>query len=166
MVKPSAPPTGWVATITDDLASYLHDLGYGNLRFAHSTWEDGAERVANLAMVYEIPGGSTNQINVMFHEHSGIFAYLTLDTHEERQTASLDDVQAMVRESVARIPALRLQRLDEEIDRKAADGISLKALLDWLNGLLKFEDVYGGKITLTEMQHGIAHFRNHHYMKS
>ncbi len=156
-------PVGWAAGIITEITPHLHELAYGNLRFAHTLWQEGEDTVTNLAIVYELPGGSTCQINVMRHETSATYSYLTLDTHEEHHTASLVDTEHMVREAVARIPAIRRQRLYDEIDNRASKGATRHMLLHWLKSLLKFEEIYGGKVTPEEMQQGIAYFTQHHH---
>jgi hypothetical protein len=160
VVQPDVP--SWVKSIRAVCLSYHHQIPYGNLRSEFSSWEEGADTVANLAIVYEVPGGSTNQINITYHEVAQQFSYLGLDAHEEKVTSSLDEVRQMVTEAVERIPAIRKRRLLEDIDRWAAQGLSQRDLFQKMNGLLKIEDLRGGTITMQEMKAGIAHILEHY----
>jgi len=151
----SVPP--WVVSVREVFAAYLHQIPYGNLRSEFSSWEEEADTVANLAIVYEVPGGSTNQINITHFSVAGMFNYLGLDAHEEQCTASLDEVLGMVTMAVERIPGIRKYRLLEDIDRWAAQGLRQRELFQKMNSLLQIEDLRGGTITMQEMKAGITH---------
>ncbi|MHB9134679.1 MAG: hypothetical protein ACYDBB_26705 [Armatimonadota bacterium] len=161
MSSPLPPTTGnWIATIHEALAGYWHELPFGNLRAETSRWNQAGTQ--NLAVVYEVPGGSTNQINITYQEATQTFTFLALDTHEECSTASLDDVLRMLLEAVERIPAIRQQRLAEDIDRWAAQGLVSKELFDKINHLLQIEDLRGGTITMPEMKAAIAYIMSNY----
>lgn len=154
--------TDWVAAVQRVMQPHLHQVPYGNLRTESSRWQEADGPVVNLAIVYELPGGSTNQVNITYSESARLFTFLALDTHEERQTALESDVLDMVREAVERIPAARRQRLVEDIDRWAVQGLPTKDLFQKINKLLQIEDLRGGTITPQEMKEGIAHILAHH----
>jgi hypothetical protein len=155
-------PALWTAAVHKAIEQHLHQIPYGNLRAELTHWDEADGNVANLAIVYEVPGGSTNQINITFFESSGTFMYLGLDSHEERCTTSLDEVIRMVVEAVARIPTIRHSRLIEDIDRWASQGLSQRDLFQKMNKLLQIDDLRGGTITMHEMKHGITHILAHH----
>lgn len=164
MMSTAAQPgvQAWVEAIRELCAPYQHQIPYGNLRSEYSAWEETPETVANLAIVYEVPGGSTNQINITYYESSKMFSYLGLEAQEEQCTSSLDDVLRMVATAVERIPAIRKRRLLEDIDRWAAQGLGQRDLFQKMNGLLQIEDLRGGTITMQEMKAGIAHILAHY----
>jgi hypothetical protein len=143
----------WAAAIHEALAPYLHEIPYGNLRVDLSPWQ--ADEL--LAIVYEVPGGSTNQITITHRKASQTFIYLSLDAQQEQATESLDEVLEMLAQAVARIPELRRQRLREEIDRWKAAGMSRPELFQQLNQLLHMHDLRGGSITEEELKGGIAY---------
>ena len=147
----------WTHAVQDIIAPHLHQISYGNLRSEFTRWDEENGSVANLAIVYEVPGGSTNQINITFFEPVGMFNYLALDSHAEQCTSSIEEILRMVEDAVQRIPAIRHQRLLEDIDRWAAMGLSQRDLFQKMNQLLQIEDLRGGTITMHEMKHGIAH---------
>ena len=153
----SKPEHAWVNSILQEIAVHLHQIPYGNLRSELTTWHETSEMVENLAIVYEVPGGSTNQINVTHFDKTGEYIFLALDTHVECCTSSLEEASKMVRELVARIPAIRKERLLEDIDRWAEQGMGQRELFQKMNALLQVEDLRGGTITMAEMKHGIAH---------
>lgn len=147
----------WVTAVEAVLKPHLHQIPYGNVRSEQSQWNDGDGAVINLAIVYEVPGGSTNQINITYYERARQFSYLKLDSHDECYTASLDEVLRMVRDAIERIPAIRKARLLEDIDRWAEMGLAQKDLFQKMNGLLQIDDLRGGTITMQEMKFGISH---------
>lgn len=147
----------WVSVITQKISEHMHQIPYGNLRSELTQWHEEAGLVENLAIVYEVPGGSTNQINVTYFENTGDYVFLALDTHDECCTSSLEQATKMVCDVVARIPAIRKARLLEDIDRWAEQGMGQRDLFQKMNALLQVEDLRGGTITMAEMKHGISH---------
>lgn len=155
-------PAEWTSKVHEVMTPHLHQVSYGNLRSEFTSWDEESGAVANLAIVYEVPGGSTNQINITYFESTDLFMYLALDTHEEVCTAFFEEVLQMVEEAVARIPAIRRQRLTDDIDRWAAAGLAQRDLFQKVSQLLQIEDLRGGTITMHEMKHGIAHILAHY----
>lgn len=147
----------WVAGVRQTLEPYLHRVRYGNLRFEHSRWESEHGALENLAIVYEVPGGSTNQLNISYDSQTRNYSFLPLGSHEEFHTETLDEVLRLVEEGVARIPDIRHQSLTGDIDRWASQGLSSGELFQHINALLKVEDLVGGAITMQEMKASIAY---------
>ena len=152
----------WVKAVREVLRPHLHQIPYGNLRAEYTSWMEEDGLISNLAVVYEVPGGSTNQINITFHEATALYAFIDLETHAERETTELDEVLAYVRDAVDRIPTIRRTRLQEDIDRWAEQGLSQKDLFQKMTKLLQIEDLRGGTITMQEMKAGIAHILEHY----
>lgn len=149
--------TAWQAAVTDLLKPYLHQVAYGNLRAEHTRWDSPEGSVDNLAIVYEVPGGSTNQLNISYAAAAGTFAYLDPDTAEECHTSALAEILAMVEHAVAAIPHLRRAQLYAMIDRWIAAGMGRSAVLQELNRLLQATDLPGGTLTPDELKLGIAY---------
>lgn len=145
----------WALQIQQALVSCLHQAQYGNLRAEFRRWANAEGVVANLAIVYEVPGGSTDQFNVTYDESSGVFTYLTLEACVERHTGSCAEVIDAVSELVRQIPSFRRARLREEIDRWVAAGVSRPALFRQLTLLLEVDGLRGGAITPEEMNDGL-----------
>ena len=163
MINPAQEPVAeWVVAVEAIIAPEVHQLAYGNLRTALTQWDDGAGNIINLAIVYEVPGGSTNQINISFIESTCAFSYLALDSQEERHTSSLDEVLQMTEQAVIAIPGDRRRRLTEEIDRWAEQGMRQADLFQNMTKLLQMEGLCGGAITYQEMKAGIAYILAHH----
>lgn len=147
----------WVTGVQQALEPFLHRIRYGNLRFEHSKWGSEHGTLENLAIVYEVPGGSTNQLNISYHEETRMFSFLPLHSHEEFHTESLADVVRLVEEAVECIPDIREQSLIGDIDRLVSQGKTSRDLFQHINALLKIEDLVGGAITMQEMKASIAY---------
>src|SRR5437764_10913279 len=65
------------ARLRELMQPYARRIEYGNLRSQPSDWEtpDG-HKITNFAIVYETPGGSTDQINVAYDHTTGHFTLL------------------------------------------------------------------------------------------
>ncbi len=129
-------------------------IAYGNLRHEYSDWGSGAERSTNVAVIYETPGGSTVQINVI-HEN-GEFWYL--DPRNGAKVAAADPhvpLQMIARE-VREIPERRLTRLREQVEAWCAQGLCQRDMFAEMNKLLQ-SDFLGGSITQRELKLGIKH---------
>ena len=83
--------------------------------------------------------------------------YLDLDSAEERTTTSMEEVCQFISEAVSRIPDIRRRRLEEDIRRWAAEGMTQKELFQHITKLLQIEDLKGGTVTLSEMKAGIKY---------
>src|SRR5438874_12301766 len=91
--------------LRQEISAFAGRVEYGNLRYQTDVWEtaEGA-RITNLALVYETPGGSTDQINVSFDHRTSLFSIVD---EAEQLTPSVDEVLAHVRPRVASIPEKR-----------------------------------------------------------
>lgn len=147
--------------INEIINRHRHQVSYGNIRAELSHWDtDGGSD--NLAIVYEVPGGSTNQINITYHSQVQKYCYIGNDTTNECTTSSIDEVTSMVRQLVEDIPAIRHRRLLEDIDRWAQQGLQQRDLFQQITKLLQIEDLRGGTITMPEMKAGIAYILQHY----
>ncbi|MCS7263512.1 MAG: hypothetical protein NZ805_01615 [Armatimonadetes bacterium] len=131
------------------LAPYMGKVSFGNLRFQISEWTEGERKIVNIAIVYETPGSSTNQLNITVDESKGAMTFI--DGEAERQTKEISEVVLFVEEAVRSIPERRLERLRETVRRWAGQGRSRAEVLAELNRLLR-ADLIGGTITHHELK--------------
>lgn len=124
-------------------------IGYGNVRFQY--WPDG-ERI-NVGLIYETPGGSTNQISIEYRPETKDFSLPNVSEHTDVTSADQAEVLAVVREHIEGIPDKRIERLTAYIDSWVEEGLDRAAIFDRLNQLI-FQDLKGGRITHTELAHG------------
>lgn len=136
------------------LSPYMGKVSFGNLRFQISNWTEGDRQYANIAIVYETPGSSTNQLNVMVDETNGIITFV----HEEQEqyTNSTDEVLQFVEEAVRSIPERRMERLRRNVRRWVIQGRSRPEVLADLNRMLR-ADLLGGSITHHELKASIQY---------
>jgi hypothetical protein len=134
------------------LAPYRGKVEWGNVREKISHWQEGEHEMTNVAVTYESPGGSTNQINVSFDHQRQIFRALNEQTGEEEDVAEVDVVVERVTAHVLSIPDKRKQRLNSDMERWLNEGATQGMILGKLNQLLKMQDLKGGSITLAELQ--------------
>jgi hypothetical protein len=135
--------------LRQEIAPFVGQIEYGNLRSRISVWEgvDGG-RVTNVALVYETPGGSTDQINVSFDHGAGLFSIID---EREQVTEDVDEVLEYVHPRVAHIPGKRRESLEAEIRRQFDSGIGRAGLFGHITRLLQ-SDFKGGAITHQELQ--------------
>src|SRR6266700_4015669 len=77
----------FMAGLRETISPYAGKVEYGNLRSQASDWDTGeGPRITNVAIVYETPGGSTDQINVSLDHRRGCFSVLD-DQGAEFETA-------------------------------------------------------------------------------
>jgi len=136
-------------------------IRFGNLRCEMTENEDGNGKQVNAAVVYETPGGSTTQINVIYDEAAGTFSYLSGDLTETVTCEDPDAVMCMIREHADQIPAKRLNALCNQIDAWMAEGKTRQEMFGELNKLLQTEFL-GGRIANDELKAGIQHIVRHH----
>ena len=136
----------------DELMSPVEGkIAFGNLRKQVSEWEDEKGRSANIAILYETPGGSTNQINIAFHFYPPAFYLVNEITGEEEGIASASEALERVREYIQAIPAKRRLRLQTEIDSWCKAGKTQSEIFASLNKLL-YCNFRGACITTEELQ--------------
>jgi len=145
----------WEQRLQALLADYKHRLAYGNLRAQRFDWL-GDGQVVNFALVYEVPGGSTSQINVEYHRADGAFRLMHEDTAEERLSCDGGEILEALAESIKRIPERRLRRLREDIERWFGEGKTSHDIFLEINKLLQ-TDFKGGSLTHLELKAGIAY---------
>src|SRR5687768_1784852 len=87
------------------IGPFRGQVEYGDLRERIDVWEsaDGT-RTSNVALVYETPGGSTDQINISFDHAAAHFSLIADDTLEEFVTGAIDEVLDRIVPRIARIP--------------------------------------------------------------
>jgi len=130
-------------------------IRYGNLR-SEITPASGNGDVANAAVVYETPGGSTTQINITYDETTGKFSYLSEDLGETVTSEDPREVVAMVRRHAHSIPEKRTRALFNTIDIWLSEGKTRREMFSEMNKLLQNEFL-GGRITNDELKAGIQH---------
>lgn len=131
------------------LAPYVGKVSFGNLRFQTSEWAEGDKKYVNIAIVYETPGSSTNQLNITVDEAEGILTFI--DGEAERRTDKVNEAIQFVEEAVRSIPERRLERLRATVRRWIGQGRSRAEVLAELNRLLR-ADLIGGTITHHELK--------------
>ncbi len=130
-------------------------IGYGNLRQEYSTWQaDGGEQT-NIALIYEIPGGSTTQLNVTYCAHEQVFTYLN-ESGESVTTGDGKPVFEYILNHVQGIPAKRQAQLDSQVDTWMGQGNSSREVFGRLNKLLQ-DDFLGNRVTTTELKTAIQY---------
>lgn len=136
------------------LAPYMGKVMFGNLRFQVSDWSENDRHYINIAIVYETPGSSTNQLNVTVDEADGIITFV--DGEHERRTRSIDEVLQFVESAVRTVPERRMERLRDNIRRWTSQGKSKAEVLAEINRLLR-ADLLGGSITHHELKASIQY---------
>jgi len=131
-------------------------IAYGNLRCECSDWKHGQERITNIAIIYETPGGSTCQVNVEYNYGTGKFSFLEEELEETVITQDPHTAWEMIRNHVRAIPEKRFQQLQVQIDSWIAEGKSRSQLFGEMNKLLQAEFL-GGRISTTELKQGIRY---------
>ncbi len=139
------------------IAPYAGRVDYGNLRSKVSEWDCGdGGAITNVALVYETPGGSTDQINITFYHHNGTFALV--DAFEgEVTTCCVDEVIQSVTPRIQGIPEKRRETLFAEIRRQVDGGSSTPGgLFGHLNRIIQSE-FKGGTITHLELRDAMTY---------
>ena len=126
-------------------------IGYGNLRQEYSDWHEGRNPTANIAIVYETPGGSTAQINITYDGDREQFTYLQQADSEPTTSESVENVLSVIASQVAAIPQKRRHVLYRQIEDWCSAG---KPVFEELNKLLQSEFL-GGRINIDELKDGI-----------
>lgn len=132
------------------LADFAGRIEYGDLRIEVYEEPDGSSGGARLAMAYEIPGGSTNQISVSYED--GLFHMLDHQAEDELELSDPAEVVKHVREHVEGIPAHRRMRMRQDIDQWLAQGSGRSEVLEELNRILRLGNEFrGGTLTVEEL---------------
>jgi hypothetical protein len=137
--------------IQECIAPFAGRVEYGNLRLHVSRYDcGGGDPVTNVALVYETPGGSTDQINISFHHCTRLFTLIDVDAGE-LTVDSPGCVIQMVQPRIGGIPEKRRETLRAEIRRQVDSGSNTGGLCGHLNRMMQSE-LRGGGITLEEMK--------------
>ncbi len=148
--------------IQELIRPYAGRVEYGNLRMKVSEYDCSEGTVTNIALAYETPGGSTDQINITFTRSTGTFAMIDAQ-HGEHVTTCIDEVIASILPRIQGIPQKRLETLYAEIGRHVDTGVNTAGLFGHLNRILQSE-FKGGTITHIELRDAMTYAV--HYMKS
>jgi hypothetical protein len=144
------------ARIQECIGPYAGRVEYGNLRYRISDWDCGAgDSITNIALVYETPGGSTDQINISYHHAEGRFALVDEDEGEVT-TDSIDTVIQSIQPRISGIPTKRLETLFAEIRRQIDSGSNHAGLFGHLNRMIQSE-FKGGTITHLELRDAMTY---------
>jgi hypothetical protein len=138
------------------IAPFAGRVEYGNLRSRVSNWDCGdGECVTNLALVYETPGGSTDQINISYHHKTAMFSLID-EEEGEFTTDSIDVVLNRVEPRISGIPKKRLETLYAEIRRQLEAGNNTAGVVGHLNRMIQSE-FKGGSITHLEFKDAMTY---------
>ncbi|MBD3177106.1 MAG: hypothetical protein GF320_18170 [Armatimonadia bacterium] len=121
-------------------------VAYGNVRY--QVWEDGSH--INIGIIYETPGGSTNQINIEYNPETREFSMPHATDPGDYVGTEFDEVLEMVHAHIQQIPEKRMERLQDYINAWHSDGVSRPDIFERLNQLI-FQDLKGGRITHEEL---------------
>ena len=142
--------------VQDYIHPYAGRVEYGNLRMKISEWDSREEgSVVNIALVYETPGGSTDQINITYSRTRHEFA-LVDERRGEFTTASVEVVLESIRPRVMGIPDKRHETLCGEIRRHVDGGSNTAGLFGHLNRMIQSE-FKGGTITHIELRDAMTY---------
>ena len=139
----------FLETLQNSLEPYLGRIAYGNLRKEVSEWSSDGTHSTNLALGYESPGGSTDQINVAFDHKGGLF-HIT-NEHGDEVTPDPEVVANAVMLRVEAIPAKRAATLRRCVNEWLGEGRSRGQMFVEANRLLQ-SGFRGGSITHEELK--------------
>jgi hypothetical protein len=148
--------------VQDLIRPYAGRVEYGNLRMKTSEYDCSEGMVVNIALAYETPGGSTDQINITYTRSTSLFALIDAQ-HGEQTTQCVEEVVESVQPRIHGIPQKRLETLYSEIRRHIDDGANTAGLFGHLNRILQSE-FKGGTITHIELRDAMTYAV--HYMKN
>ena len=138
---------------------HLGSVDYGNLRCEVCDGSADADEPSNVAIVYETPGGSTDQINIGYDQGTGTFHLV----HDEREVVETDSdrVFELVRRQIRAIPGKRLASLRVQADNWLNEGRSRGQMFAELNRILQ-SGLRGGSITVREMREVVKYIVEKH----
>jgi hypothetical protein len=141
--------------IQELIRPYAGRVEYGNLRMKVSEYECSEGTVTNIALAYETPGGSTDQINITYTKAAGTFALIDAQ-HGEYITSCVEEVIESILPRIQGIPQKRLDTLYAEIGRHVDTGSNTAGLFGHLNRILQSE-FKGGTITHIELRDAMTY---------
>ncbi len=131
-------------------------IAYGNVRHEYSNWGSGEEESVNIAIIYEVPGGSTCQLNISYSPAEGVFNYIDTEGGERVETRSVEEIKQVIEREIQGIPAKRRKYLIQQVDQWIEEGLSRSQMFGELNKLLQSEFL-GGRINTQELQAAVQH---------
>jgi hypothetical protein len=131
-------------------------IGYGNVRHEYSEWGSGADRITNIAIIYEIPGGSTCQLNIDYNHAADRFSFLDPETCTRIDTEDLHVVMRLIESEVTAIPTKREDSLFTHVESLTRGGMRRSDIFAELNKLLQGEFL-GGRINNRELKSAVQH---------
>lgn len=144
------------ARIQETISPYAGRVDYGNLRSRIDNWDCGdGSAITNVALVYETPGGSTDQINVSFYHETATFSLID-HTEDELHTESVELVLKCIHPRIYGIPEKRRESLHAEIRRLVDSGHSKHGLFGHLTRIMQSE-FKGGTITNLELRDAMCY---------
>lgn len=146
----------FLKAVQEKLSPFQGMITYGNLRWETHLWGEGEDSTYIFSLVYETPGGSTNQLSVYYRPSTDKFEALGQEQEEDLHTSSIEEVISWLEDKVKRIPQIRLAKLKSNIDQWFASGRTRMEMLQEMNKLLQ-TDFKGGSITHTELREGIQY---------
>jgi len=135
---------------------YAGKVAYGNLRKKVTEWGEGESQTRNLAVIYESPGGSTNQLNIAYRPREDVFVTVDPETGAETTTTEIEALIDLVLRHVDTIPGYRMERLKQQIEEWHEAGYTQTHIFAELKQLLE-SDFKGGSLTQEELQQGIRY---------
>jgi len=156
---PSHPLEVFLNSLREALEPYLGKTAYGHLREEVSEWSSDGTHSTNIALVYETPGGSTDQINVAFDHNSGLF-YVTGE-EGDHCVSNAEEAQRLVLSRVEAIPAKRAERLRRCVEEWLEQGRSRGQMFAEANRPLQL-GFSGGSITHEELKAVIRYIVESH----
>lgn len=133
------------------IVPYKGRVEYGNLRLDLATWEGGPSgQITNIALVYETPGGSTDQINICYFHRSEQYSLIDAEKGEVI-TDSRDEVVSGITPRITAIPERRQAHLNGEVARQLDAGGDTAGVVGHLNRMMQ-SGFRGGAITIQEMK--------------
>ena len=147
---------GLVARLDRMMVPFAGKVAYGNLRTRASEWDATGDKTLNLAVIYESPGGSTNQINIAYRPRVGTFLTVDPEDGKETETTEPEQVVELVSRHIDTIPGYRLERLYQQIDEWQEAGYSRPHILAELNLMLQSK-FRGGSVTQEELKKGLRY---------
>lgn len=144
--------------IQECIAPFAGRIEYGNLRMKVDAWHPGQDgTITNVALVYETPGGSTDQINTTFHQTTRQYSLIDIECDcGEFTTGSLDELMGRIRVRVAAIPEKRIEHLRGEIRRQLDSGMTTAGVVGHLNRMMN-SGLRGGTMTHLEMRDAMSY---------
>jgi len=149
--------------LSDLLRPHLGRVEFGNLRCEVCDGEEALNGVSNVAIVYETPGGSTDQINIDYDSSTGCFHLMQEDG--EVVEADPQPILKLVAARVAAIPEKRQASLRRQVEQWLSEGHSRGQMFAQVNRLLQ-SGLRGGQITAHEMREVIKYIVDRHSQPS